>query len=86
MIYSIGVVMGIMGRSVEALKVTSALYGILTVLATYPFARDHVRRAGDVARAVGRPVCDGLHGDLHLASGEQPQRATRDHPAPVRDL
>ncbi|MFN8500154.1 MAG: glycosyltransferase family 39 protein, partial [Anaerolineae bacterium] len=40
MIYSIGVVMGIMGRSVEALKVTSALYGILTVLATYPFARD----------------------------------------------
>ncbi len=40
MIYSIGVVMGILGRTVEALKVTSALYGILTVLATYPFARD----------------------------------------------
>ncbi|MFN8483659.1 MAG: glycosyltransferase family 39 protein [Anaerolineae bacterium] len=40
MIYSIGVVMGLLGRSVEALKVTSALYGILTVLATYPFARD----------------------------------------------
>ncbi len=46
MIYSIGVVMGILGRTVEALKVTSALYGILTVLATYPFARDLFGGAG----------------------------------------